>query len=774
MKPLLSFIKPSSSPSIAGRLFRIFIIFYLFITIFLTVIQMTVSYRMQRQKNQLELKNIQRVFEAELAIDLWHLNSESFISTIEGIRKLPVVSGIKIINEDGIIIVHSGLVQIDEVLTETEPHIQILGVEKKDYELHRISRNHYGAFSHSFPLHYQNKDFNKNLGQVILYSDMSITLHEMQSRFLLIITATTIKIILMWLVSHWLFNNFLKKPLYEFTTATSKISLNNLKSFRIQVETGGENELKLLKDSFNSMIGNLNDSIEEKEEANDRARVLQNYLSNIIDSMPSVIIGVDPEYKITQWNVSAEKYSRSPGEISRGCYLPDLFPLLKPDLQNIARSLDNKEIIREQYRKIQLNDGIEYHNLIIYPLIANGISGAVIRLDNVTKEFELEEQLRHSQKMDAIGQLAGGVAHDFNNALVGILGGAEILLPYISGNPSAEKFHRMIMQSAERASLLTQKLLSFSRKQFPCSTIIDIHEILRETSEILKSTIDLRIQIYSSFQAGTSTVTGDPSLLQSLFLNLGINASHAITGDGIISFISSNLDLDEDFCNASAFDIEPGRYIQIEIRDSGKGIAPENLDKIFDPFFTTKKQGKGTGLGLSTAFGTATQHKGSITVSSIQGRGTSFFILLPITIDRVSMKPENSQIAEGSGKILLIDDEEVVRITAKVILEELGYEVVMSEDGYQGLEVLRAESEHIDLVILDMIMPNMGGRDCLTGIRKIAPEMPVILSSGFSQEEDLKEVKKMGISGFISKPYTKSAIGMKIQEAFKKFNFPKT
>jgi PAS domain S-box-containing protein len=376
----------------------------------------------------------------------------------------------------------------------------------------------------------------------------------------------------------------------------------------------------------------------------------------------------------------------------------------------------------------------------------------------------LESQLRQSQKMDAIGQLAGGIAHDFNNMLGGIMGAAEMLSSCIKGNTMAAKYQTMILDAAERAAGLTSKLLTFSRDGVRANNRINLHRIIDETVVLLENTIDRRIEIKLDLAAESCTVVGDPSQLQNVFLNMGINSSQAMPDGGEIYFSTQVVGLDKAYCKASPFELNPGEYISIEIRDTGIGIDMECLPKIFEPFFTTKEPGKGTGLGLAAAYGTVKQHHGSITVYSQIGVGTSFNVLLPLTESDGMVKPMDLQEYRGSGCILVVDDEEFLRETARAILENLGYEVALAKNGRDALQYYRKNSDNIDLVILDMVMPVMNGRDCFKALKEFDPEVCVLLSSGFSREEDLVEMRSMGLKGFVRKPYRGAVLGRMVYD----------
>jgi len=379
--------------------------------------------------------------------------------------------------------------------------------------------------------------------------------------------------------------------------------------------------------------------------------------------------------------------------------------------------------------------------------------GAVLVFKDITREAELQSRLNQSQKLDAIGQLAGGVAHDFNNMLGGIISAAEILEDDIGGEEGANTYISVIIDAAVRASDLAKKLLSFSRLQKIASTPVDVHTSISRAIAILDKTIDKRIEITPSLEAEYATVIGDDTLLQNVFLNLGINASHAMAEGGDLSYSSKVVSLSEKYCSASPFNLEPGEYLDIDVRDTGCGIEPENLSKIFEPFFTTKGKDKGTGLGLSAAYGTIRQHGGAITAYSEVGRGTCFRILLPLAEQDAEIRRPIQTIVKGKGLVLLVDDERVMRVTGEALLKEFGYDVLVAENGAEALEVFKNNSKEIRGVILDMIMPVMNGRDCFYAMQDINAEVPIILSSGFSRPEDIKDLKENGLAGFIQKPF---------------------
>jgi len=487
----------------------------------------------------------------------------------------------------------------------------------------------------------------------------------------------------------------------------------------------------------------------EEELRNARA-----YNANIINSMPSILLGVNQDGIINQWNLKAEKAFGISSSDILGKSLKEVLPNLAPEILNIKKAITDKEVIFFNYENRVNEKLIRYEEITIYPLIQNGVEGAVVRIDDVSKQHFLQEQLMQSQKMDAIGQLAGGIAHDFNNMLGGIIGSAEMLATMIPETEDSKLYFGLLSKSAEHASELASKLLAFSRFKSVKSRSIDLSEIINDVVDILKNTIDRRITIVTDIKSSYSLVNGDSALLQSVFLNLGINASQAIEKGGEIKFCLSNVELSKNYCESSVFDLKEGHYIDIEVSDTGNGIPLEDQSRIFEPFFTTKEVGKGTGLGLSAAYGTVRQHKGAITVYSEINRGTVFHIYLPVHEGARDMAVDLGETPlKGIGTILLVDDEEILRKTGYSLLSSCGYKVITASDGQDAVNLFRTNVDSIDLVILDLVMPRMNGKDCFIQLRVLKPSIPIIVSSGFSRGDDIDELLTLGFSGFIEKPF---------------------
>jgi PAS domain S-box-containing protein len=389
-----------------------------------------------------------------------------------------------------------------------------------------------------------------------------------------------------------------------------------------------------------------------------------------------------------------------------------------------------------------------------YPLPAERIIIAVVR--DITEQVRIEEELRQAQKMDAIGQLAGGVAHDFNNMLAGILGYAELLAQRLSHLGEADRPLRAIIATATRAAELTGKLLAFSRKGRRSSQPFDAHEVVRSALDLLRHGLDPRIVVRCELSARRVRLVGDAGLVQNAVLNLGLNARDAMPDGGVLTVASADVELAEGHPLLAACSLRPGCYWHLAVADNGCGMSPEVRHRAFEPFFTTKGQGKGTGLGLSSVYGTVRSHDGGIALVSEPGHGTTVDLYLPVLdappVERApSMGPMASIIAGGC--VLVIEDEPTMRGLAVDMLTDLGCQTLTAVDGAEGVAVFAQEHARIRLVILDMVMPRLNGRDALRAIRSIDPQAVVLMWSGYVDDVSLDALFAEGLAGFIQKPF---------------------
>lgn len=374
-------------------------------------------------------------------------------------------------------------------------------------------------------------------------------------------------------------------------------------------------------------------------------------------------------------------------------------------------------------------------------------------MESKADQEELKNSLAQAQKMEAIGQLAGGVAHDFNNMLSGILGCAEILSRKIAKDDELHKYTDLIIDSSMQAAELTKKLLTFSRKTESIKKVFNIHESITHTCELLQRSIDKSIVIKTIFDADLTTVYGEKSLIENSLLNLGINARDVMPQGGELTFTTRNITSNQ-INHISKSEIKEGQYIEIDVQDSGFGMSEETKVHLFEPFYTTKEIGKGTGLGLSIVYNTIKENNGFININSEIGLGSIFKIFLPVDIKKpLADLNNNSNLILGSGTILIADDEEIVRLVLKKILMDLGYTVLEAKDGEECISIYKEQNQNIDLVIIDAIMPKKNGKAVFYELKSINANLKAIMCSGYVMDISIKDLIKDGLSGFVQKPF---------------------
>lgn len=389
--------------------------------------------------------------------------------------------------------------------------------------------------------------------------------------------------------------------------------------------------------------------------------------------------------------------------------------------------------------------------------------GSVINLRDITEQKKLESQLQQSQKMEAIGTLAGGIAHDINNILGIILGNTELAMDDIPNwNPV-----RLNLEEARIASLrakdVVRQLLSFARKTEMEKKPTNIIPIVKESFKLLRSSIPTSIEIRQNISKDVDTILADPTQINQILINLCTNADHAMPDGGIIEIILNNIELDE-ANTAQHSDLYPGRYVNLTVTDTGHGISQEVIDRIFDPYFTTKEVGKGTGMGLSVVHGIVKKHNGAITVKSEPGKGTTFSIFFPaVEEDAVIESEPTEKLPTGNEKILFIDDEPSIVNMTRQMLERLGYEVDTKMSSIEALELFRSKPDQFDLIITDMTMPSMTGDKLVKEVLNIRPDMPTIICTGFSDKIDAEKAKEIGATEYIEKPVDKRNLAIKVR-----------
>ena len=446
----------------------------------------------------------------------------------------------------------------------------------------------------------------------------------------------------------------------------------------------------------------------------------------------------------------------------------DIDSSVRGDVWDSVWEITEKEKFQTIETEHQRKDGSRFPvEVLANHLVIEGEQYSCSFTRDLTSRREMEAKIRQAEKMEAIGQLAGGIAHDFNNQLVGVLGYADLMKQELAGNEKFEKYLDSIILAARRSADLISQLLAFASRGKYLTVQIDIRKLIDETIRILERSIDKNIVIKTCYQAGSMLTTGDPAQLGNALLNLAINARDAMPSGGVLTFSVSKVFLDGNFQPGRLIDFFPGDFLRISVADTGTGISETDLARIFEPFFTTKEKGKGTGMGLASVYGTVKNHSGTLEVKSLPGRGTEMILFLPVSpeagIQDISGIDQHEPQGKFSAHVLLVDDEEIVREGTKRMLKKIGCRVTTVDNGNRAVEFYKESADEIDVIILDQCMPGLSGMEVLKTLRSLGVKLPVIISSGFSLEADVKEMMADGAVVFLQKPY-------RIEELAEKLN----
>lgn len=396
-----------------------------------------------------------------------------------------------------------------------------------------------------------------------------------------------------------------------------------------------------------------------------------------------------------------------------------------------------------------------------------GKRAALNFLSDITTQKKLEAQVQQSQRMESIGTLAGGIAHDFNNLLMGIQGSASVMLLDLKSDHSHHENIKLIERCVKSGAKLTQQLLGFARRGKYVVTPCNLNEIVNRTSLIFGHTRK-EITIHRKYKEDLRMVNVDMGQIEQVLLNIYVNAWQAMPdGGGELYIETDNVTLDADYSRTKFYYAPPGNYVKISVTDNGVGMDKKTRERIFEPFFTTRQMGTGTGLGLASAYGIIKNHDGIINCYSELGHGTTFNIYLPVSQSETEIVEDHEISLDtmgGNETILLIDDEEVVAQGCHQIMEALGYKVLIALGGEEAIKTYKESQDKIDMVVLDMVMPNMGGSETYDRLKEINPEIKVLLSSGYSISGQATDILNRGCNGFIQKPFNMKQLSHKIRE----------
>jgi PAS domain S-box-containing protein len=502
-------------------------------------------------------------------------------------------------------------------------------------------------------------------------------------------------------------------------------------------------------------------------ESRTRLQREKQFIDTLMGSLPGVVYLVNAEGRLLQWNRMLEQVTGAGEEEIAQRRVFDLMPEEQRQSQREAlnailargrHSLEADLVSAEGKRVPYYFNGVVLHT-------ETGPLALVIGID-LSERKRLEAQFLHAQKMEAIGHLAGGIAHDFNNLLTVIFGFGEMLLKRLPPDSPEREAAAMIYQASESAAALTRQLLAFGRKSVLQPELVDLNAIVLETEKLLRRVIGEDVALATVLDSKTGRVKADPGQVGQILLNLAVNARDAMSGGGRLTIQTQSVEIDDDYCVVHPY-AKPGRYVVLIITDTGCGMSPEVRSHIFEPFFTTKEAGKGSGLGLSTVYGIIKQSGGHIEVYSELGHGTTFRLYFPAAPDSViaaAVPPCALPVRHGSERVLLVEDEGSVRRLALLALQSHGYEVLTAGDGKEALVLAERLKCSIDILVTDVVMPEMSGRELAETLRPLYPNMRILYVSGYTDDAVVRHGMLNADVAFLQKPYSPLTLAKKVRE----------
>ena len=512
-----------------------------------------------------------------------------------------------------------------------------------------------------------------------------------------------------------------------------------------------------------------------RKRAEEAVRESNNKLRVIIQASPLAIITLDLDGTVKMWNPAAERiFGWSEVET-----LGRPLPFIPAENQFEFDTLRERVLRGESFAGVEMcrerQDGALIDiNISMAPMYSadGSVSSIMAVIADITERKQaeidrrhLEEQLSQVQKMESIGTLAGGIAHDFNNLLTVILGYAQLSRAQPRTDEAMQDYLTNIESTAKYAASLTRQLLAFSHRQLLQRKTISLNRTIDNFMKMIRRIIGADVEVRLSTAPDLSPVFADPTQMEQVLMNLVSNARDAMPGGGELVIETHNVEFDEAYCREHHW-AQPGHYVQLIVSDAGCGMKPEVERRIFEPFFTTKELGKGTGLGLSVVYGIVKQHDGLIEVCSKLGEGTSFRIYLPVAEKSAEVITDEIEpgVVRGSGETILVaEDEEGLCELARNILEGLGYNVLMARDGQEALELFSAHCKQIDLVVLDFVMPRMGGREVYERIRRMGSDVRVLFTTGYNAELAQTTILADADAMVVQKPYSVNELGHKVR-----------
>jgi PAS domain S-box-containing protein len=516
-----------------------------------------------------------------------------------------------------------------------------------------------------------------------------------------------------------------------------------------------------------ALVRQVGERTKELRGSQEALREAHENLASLIAASPLAVVMLDVEGRVRSWNPAAERLFGWTASEVVGRPLPVVPGAQREEAQRIVEgALRGESFMGVETQRLRKDGSLVDVSISVAPVKGQGdtVTGTIAVLADIGERAQLESQLRQAQKMEAVGRLAGGIAHDFNNLLTAIIGYAGLLVRGL-GEPAMQRRAQAIGKAAERAAELTSQLLSFSRQQVMASRVLDLNSVIARFDAVLRRIIGEEVRLVTVTKPGLWPIRADPGRIEQVLMNLAVNARDAMPQGGTLTLETANVELDEAFVRVNP-GAEAGPHVLLSVKDTGLGMAPDVQKRIFEPFFTTKAVGSGTGLGLATVYGVVKQSAGYISLETATGKGTIFRVYLPKAVrtadesnwpdEALPHSPPPAPLPDErpTETVLLVEDEDVVRDLARETLEERGYTVIAARHAGEALLIAERHPGPLHLLLTDVVMPHMGGRELSERVATLRPGTKVLFVSGYTDDEVLRHGVMEAEVAFLQKPFT--------------------
>ena len=726
---------PYVSQKISHKLLISILLVSSVITLLLTALQLYFNFRYEISEIEMQLQQVEKGFLASITESVWDMDTRRLQTQLKGLTELPAINQLNVLDPQNRVILAVGEVTGNNFIT-------------RDYDLVLTRNNRQHA-----------------LGSLHITASLEDAYVYLRKQILVILLSQALKTFLVSGFILFIVNQLIMRHLSTMARYAKELNMNHLDTPLVldTDDDSAQDELSRVAQAINTMRENFLDDISRRQKIEQELEHLHEYLQDIFNSIPSAMIAINPECQVVRWNSEAENITGLNAREAEGCDVAHALPLLKTEMGTIRKTMQDRKLRKDIQLSSSKDGKPDYREVTLFPLIKNGVSGAVIRIDDITEKkllalekAKLEDKLAQSQKLEAIGTLAGGIAHDFNNILTSILGYGELLQRILPADSKALRYQNKVMQAGNRAKELVKQILAFSRKTEQKRIPMDMSTMLQEVLKLLRPAIPTTIAIKHDIDKQCGSILADPIQIHQLIMNLCTNAYHAMREKGgELAVTVKSIKIDQDDSKVLNMQLSPGAHVKLEISDTGCGMDHSTLARIFDPYFTTKSEGEGTGLGLSVVHGIVKSHKGYISANSEPGKGTSFHVYFPEIDQYQATRPTEiaaDQPCGGNERILIVDDQLDIVQMLEISLQSLGYRVTSFSDSIEAFETLTIHPDTFDLIITDMTMPDMTGVELAQRILQQKPDMPIILCTGFSELITPEKAKEIGIRECLTKP----------------------